>query len=50
MLECRRNGTQATLTVSDLSHEQIEAAAAAIDCQADIQPLPLEDIYAVVVK
>jgi ABC-2 type transport system ATP-binding protein len=50
VLECRRNGAQATLTVSDLSHEQIEAAAAAIDCQADIQPLPLEDIYAVVVK
>jgi ABC-2 type transport system ATP-binding protein len=50
VLECRRNGTQATLTVSDLSHEQIEAAAAAIDCQADIQTLPLEDIYKSVVK
>ena len=49
VLECRRNQTQATLTVQDLSPEQIEAAARTINCQADIQPLPLEDIYKVVV-
>jgi ABC-2 type transport system ATP-binding protein len=49
-IECRRNGTQATLTVADLTSEQIEAAAEAINCQADIQPLPLEDIYKAVVK
>jgi ABC-2 type transport system ATP-binding protein len=49
VLECRRNQSQATLTVQDLSPEQIEAAAEAINCQADIQPLPLEDIYRAVV-
>jgi ABC-2 type transport system ATP-binding protein len=47
--ECRRDESEATLTVQDLSSEQIEAAAAAIDCRADIQPLPLEDIYRIVV-
>ena len=50
VLECRRNQSQATLTVADLSPEQIEAAASAINCQADIQPLPLEDIYKAVVR
>jgi ABC-type multidrug transport system ATPase subunit len=49
VLECRRNESEATLTVADLSTEQIEAAAAEINCQAEIQPLPLEDIYRVVV-
>ncbi len=50
VIECRRNQSQATLTVQDLSPEQIEAAAEAIHCQADIQPLPLEDIYKAVVR
>ncbi|UCD49783.1 MAG: hypothetical protein JSW27_19905, partial [Phycisphaerales bacterium] len=49
VLECQRNESEATLTVADLSPDQIEAAAAKINCQADIQPLPLEDIYRVVV-
>ena len=49
VLECRRNESEATLTVADLSAEEIEAAATRINCQADIQPLPLEDIYRVVV-
>lgn len=49
VLECRRNQSEATLTVADLTPDQIEAAATQINCQADIQPLPLEDIYRVVV-
>lgn len=49
VLECKRNQSEATLTVADLSPDQIEAAASAINCQADIQPLPLEDIYRIVV-
>jgi ABC-2 type transport system ATP-binding protein len=49
VLECRRNESAATLTVRDLSPEKIEAAASKINCQADIQPLPLEDIYRIVV-
>jgi len=49
VLECKRNESEATLTVHDLPPDLIEAAAARINCQADIQPLPLEDIYRVVV-
>jgi len=49
VLECKRNESEATLTVADLSPDQIEAAAGRLNCQADIQPLPLEDIYRVVV-
>ena len=49
VLECQRNESAATLIVADLSPEQIEAAAGKINCQAEIQPLPLEDIYRVVV-
>jgi len=49
LLECRRNQSEATLTVADLPLERIEAAAARLNCQAETQPLPLEDIYRVVV-
>ena len=49
VLECQRNQSAATLTLADLTPEQIEAAATKINCQAEIQPLPLEDIYRVVV-
>lgn len=49
VLECRRNQSEATLIVRDLSPELIEAAATRINCQADVQPLPLEDIYRLVV-
>jgi ABC-type multidrug transport system ATPase subunit len=49
ILECRRNQSEATLIVRDLPPDLIEAAAARIHCQADIQPLPLEDIYRLVV-
>ena len=48
VLECRRNETEATLTVENPSPNQIETAAAAQNCQAEIQPLPLEDIYRII--
>ena len=48
VLECRRNETEATLTVENPSPNQIETAAAALNCQAEIQPLPLEDIYRII--
>jgi ABC-2 type transport system ATP-binding protein len=50
IIESRRNETQATVTVHDLSADQIDAAAEAINCQADPQPLPLEDLYAIIVN
>ena len=49
VLECQRNQSAATLTVADLTPEQIATSATKINCQAEVQPLPLEDIYRVVV-
>jgi ABC-2 type transport system ATP-binding protein len=50
VVESRRNETQATLTVHDLTPEEIDSAATAMNCQADVQPLPLEDLYRLVVE
>ncbi len=50
VLDCRRNETEALLTVRDQTPRCIEDQARAIDCEAEIQPLPLEDIYRLVVK
>jgi ABC-2 type transport system ATP-binding protein len=50
VLDCRRNETEAILTVRDQTPQCIEDQARAIDCEAEIQPLPLEDIYRLVVK
>jgi ABC-2 type transport system ATP-binding protein len=50
VLDCRRNETEALLTVRDQTPKCIEDQARAIDCEAEIQPLPLEDIYRLVVK
>ncbi len=49
VVECRRNESEATLTVQDLSPVQIEAAAARLHCQAEVHPLSLEDIYRLIV-
>ncbi len=50
IVESRRNETQATLTVRDASPAQIDSAAVAMNCQAELQPLPLEDLYRLVVE
>jgi ABC-type multidrug transport system ATPase subunit len=50
IVESRRNETQATLTVRDLTPAQIDSAAVAMNCQADLQPLPLEDLYRLVME
>ncbi len=49
ILETQRNESEATLTIQDLPPERIEAAAERLGCQAEIQPLPLEDIYRIIV-
>ncbi len=50
VLNCQRNDTEAILTVRDQTPECIKDQARAIDCEAEMQPLPLEDIYRLVVK
>ena len=48
VLDCRRNEAEAVLTLRRQSPQAIEDQARAIDCKADIQPLPLEDLYRLV--
>ncbi len=50
VLHCQRSDSEALLTVRDQSPDCIEQQARAIDCEAEIQPLPLEDIYRLVVE
>jgi ABC-2 type transport system ATP-binding protein len=50
VLHCQRNDGDALLTVRGQSPDRIEQQARAIDCEAEIQPLPLEDIYRLVVE
>jgi ABC-2 type transport system ATP-binding protein len=49
VLECRRNDNEAVLTMRSTTQETIERQAQAIGCKADIQSVPLEDIYRFVV-
>ncbi len=49
VLQCQRNEGEALLTVRHQSPDCIEQQARTIDCEAEIQPLPLEDIYRLVV-
>ncbi|MCX7045218.1 MAG: ABC transporter ATP-binding protein [Candidatus Sumerlaeota bacterium] len=52
VIEQTRNGSQALLTLSGRAQtqEQIEALADSIHCQIERLPLPLEDIYRLVVE
>lgn len=50
ILQCQRSDGEALLTVRNQSADRIEQQARAIDCEAEIQPLPLEDIYRLVVE
>ncbi len=49
ILQCRRSDGEALLTLHNQSPQRVEDQARAIDCKADIHPLPLEDIYRLVV-
>lgn len=50
VVECRRNGTQASLILRNANSQQIEEQARQIGCQIDIRSLPLEDLYQLVVR
>jgi ABC-2 type transport system ATP-binding protein len=50
IVESRRNGTQATLTLRDTPLAQIDSVATAMNCQAEPRPLPLEELYRLVVE
>ncbi len=50
VLNCKRSEGEALLTLHSQSPRQIEDQARSIDCEAEIQSLPLEDIYRLVVE
>ncbi len=50
IVDCQRNDSGALLTLRNQLPESIEQQARQIGCEAEIQPLPLEDIYRLVVN
>jgi len=50
VVERQQSNGQAVITVKNSSPEQIEQTAEGLKCQVEIQTLPLEDIYKIVVS
>ncbi|MFA5865209.1 MAG: ABC transporter ATP-binding protein [Phycisphaerae bacterium] len=49
IIACKREAKQALLTLQNPSHNEIEKIAQTLNCQHEIRPLSLEDIYKIVV-
>lgn len=50
VLDSRRSNGEAILTVQNCSGEELQQQAESLNCRIDVQPLPLEDIYRIVVS
>lgn len=50
VVQCRRSNGEAILTLQDCSPEQLRQQAEGLNCRIDIQTLPLEDIYRIIVS
>jgi ABC-2 type transport system ATP-binding protein len=50
LISCERSGSQAVLIVQNYTSSDLEAKAKEINCTVDIKPLPLEEIYKIVVN
>jgi len=50
IIDCERSGPQAVLTVQNISQQELEAKAKDLNCKIEIGPLPLEEIYKIVVS
>ena len=50
IVECHRTDGQAILIVSDYSHEELKEKAQQLDCWIEIETLPLEELYKIVVN
>jgi ABC-2 type transport system ATP-binding protein len=50
VLQCRRSDGEALVTVRDSSLGQLQEQVQALDCQLDVQSLPLEDLYRLVME
>lgn len=49
IIECQRNDGQAILIISDCSHEELKEKAQKLDCWIEIENLPLEELYKIIV-
>ena len=49
VIQYQQSNGQAVITVDNTSAEQIEKTAESLNCQVEIQTLPLEEIYKIVV-
>ncbi|MBN2591098.1 MAG: ABC transporter ATP-binding protein [Sedimentisphaerales bacterium] len=50
IIECHRTDGQAILIVSDCSNEELKEKAQQLDCWIEIETLPLEELYKIVVN
>ncbi|MBW8041413.1 MAG: ABC transporter ATP-binding protein [Planctomycetes bacterium] len=50
ILHCKRSDGQAILTVQDCPRERLKEQAKSLDCWIEIETLPLEEIYKIVVS
>ncbi len=50
ILHCKRSDGQAILTVQDCPREKLQEQAKSLDCWVEIETLPLEEIYKIVVN
>jgi len=50
IIHCKRSDGQAVLTVQDCPPEKLQEQAKSLDCWIEIETLPLEDIYKIVVS
>jgi len=50
VLACTRNNGQAVLTLAGPNTDEIDRRAASLNCAVDIQRLPLDDIYQIVLE
>ena len=50
IINCEREDSKAVFTVQNISQQELETKAKELNCEIEIGPLPLEEIYKIVVK
>ena len=50
VIDCEREDSQAVLTVQNISQQDLETRAKDLNCEIEIRPLSLEEIYKIVVS
>ncbi len=50
VIDCERNDSKAVLTVQNASPQKLKDHAEKLNCEIEIRPLPLEEIYKIVVS